>query len=122
MDIFKYIVPLLIIIGIVGGNYSFKKQLKVALARIDLPDKSNYYRSALMVSYAFLEGSAFFTIVVYLLTGNMLFLGLAFIPILSFLLFVSSIEKAQYDLELNHDEKQRIHTPETVLDKMKLNS
>ncbi|MDY0343718.1 MAG: hypothetical protein RBR28_09100 [Lentimicrobium sp.] len=120
MDVFKYIVPLLIIIGIVGGNFMFKKQLKVALSKIDLLDKLNNYRSALIIRYAFLEGSAFFTIAVYLVTGNMFFLGLAFIPILSFLLFVPSIEKTQFDLELNHDEKQRINTPETVLGSMEI--
>ena len=122
MDVFKYIVPLFIIGGIIVGNLLFKKQLNVALNKIDLLDKLINYRSALIIRYAFLEGSAFFAIVVYLVTGGMLFLWLAIIPILSFLLIIPSIEKTQYDLELNHEEKQRINTPEIVLGKMEVNN
>ena len=119
IDVFNYIVPLFIVGGVIGGNLLFKNQLKEASSKKDLLEKLKHYRSALIVKYAFFESSAFFAIITYLLTGEILFLALAGIPILAFLLNIPSITKIGNNLNLNYDEKQKINKPETVLGEIK---
>ncbi len=115
MNIFKYIVPIFIYGAFRGGSILFKKQVNNAIPKTDLLEKLILYRSALIVKYALLEGAAFFAIVAYLLTGEVLHLALAGISILAFLFSIPSIAKTENDLELNQDERQKINNPETVL-------
>lgn len=115
-DIFIYIVPLFVIGGMVGSNIIFKSRLKEPKKMTKLPDKMAYYRSALIVRYALLEGSAFFAIVVHLITGDLLFLGMAGLIILNLIIIKPTIEKAVNDLELDPNDRNSIYNPNTIID------
>lgn len=114
-NIFLFIVPLFAFGGILGSNIMFKKGLSEAKSKKGLLDKLNFYRSALIVRYALLEGPSFFSIVVYLLTGDLLFLGIAAFIIVIFLIIKPSPEKAINDLELSHEEKQVLYDDDGIL-------
>ena len=86
---------------------------------INLSEKLIDYRSALIVRYALLEGPSFFAIVVYMFTGELMFLGMAVLIILIFLFISPSVEKAGNDLELGQKEKQMLADPNSVVDEIK---
>jgi len=117
-DIFIYIVPLFVIGGIFIGHSLFNSMLRTAKSLGNLSDKMNGYRSALIIRYAFLEGPAYFAIVVYFLTGDLLFLAMAGLIILIFLTIKPTPGKASKDLNLNLNDKQSIDDPNKVIAEM----
>lgn len=114
-DIFIYIVPLFAVGGLVSSNLMFRSLLTKIKSRQTLKEKMTEYRSALVVRYALLEGSSFFSIVAYLLTGDILFLGIAGLIILYFLLLKPTIARAVKDLELNPDDEHSLNDPDKVI-------
>ena len=120
-DIFIFVVPFFVLGGLLGSNIMFKYQLKVCKSKPDLMEKMTCYRSALIIRYALLEGPSFFSIVVYLLTRDMLFLGMAGVIILIFLSIKPAISKAVIDLELNTSDSQAINNPGKVISEIRIN-
>src|SRR6188768_2696074 len=70
-----YIVPLLVIAGFSGGNMFMKSKLDKIKIKPRLVEKMPEYRAATIIRYAMLEFPFFFSIVAYLLTTDLLFLG-----------------------------------------------
>ncbi len=101
--------------AIIASQVVFKARLKKIKMITGLPEKLTEYRSALIVRYALLEAPAFFGIVAALLTGELLFLGLAAIIILLFLFISPSATKAGNDLEIDQKEKQTLADPNAVV-------
>ena len=58
-NIFLYVLPFFVVGGILGSNIMFKKSLAEAKNKTGLLEKMNYYRSALIIRYALLEGPPF---------------------------------------------------------------
>ncbi|HEY9113414.1 MAG TPA: hypothetical protein VIN10_01860 [Bacteroidales bacterium] len=114
-NIFLFVAPLFLVGGVFGSTIMFKKGLVEAKNKTELLEKLNFYRSALIVRYALLEGPAFFTTVVYLITGDLLFLGMTALIIVIFLIINPSPEKAINDLELSYEEKQVLNDEEGIL-------
>jgi hypothetical protein len=108
-NIFIYIVPVFVVGGLFISHLLFKSFLNNAKGKISLYEKLTYYRSALIIRYALLEGPSFFAIVVYLLTGDYLFLGMSGLIVLIFFTLKPSVERAINDLELNSEETRRIN-------------
>ena len=108
-NIFIFIVPVFVMGGLFISHLLFKSFLNNAKGKISLYEKLTYYRSALIIRYALLEGPSFFAIVVYLLTGDYLFLGMSGLVILVFFTLKPSVERAINDLELNSEETRRIN-------------
>ena len=108
-NIFIFIVPVFVIGGLFISHLLFKSFLNNAKGKISLYEKLTYYRSALIIRYALLEGPSFFAIVVYLLTGDYLFLGMSGLIVLVFFTLKPSVERAINDLELNSEETRRIN-------------
>lgn len=115
-EFFIYIIPLFVLVGIVVSNVMFKKGLKQAKDKNNLLEKMNFYRSALITRYAPLEGSAMFAIIAYLLSGDLIILGLAIIVIFIFLFIRPTAEKAGNDLELDYTEKQILNGPNGMIE------
>jgi len=114
-EIFVYIVPFFVIGSLVGGNVFFRKMMNTYRSSDDLIKKMTGYRSALIVRYALLEGSTLFSIIVYLVTGYWLFLLIAGLMVLIFLILKPTIERAVTELELNANERLKIENPNAVI-------
>lgn len=100
-----YIAPILVLGGFLFSNVLFKKRLKGIDAKSDLMSKLTAYREALILRYGLLEGPSLFSIISYLLTGDILFILLAAVIVLYFIMLSPTKEKAIHDLELNASEE-----------------
>jgi hypothetical protein len=65
-----------------------------------------------------LEGPSFFAIVVYLLTGDYLFLGMSGLIMIVFFTLKPSAERAVNDMELHSEEANAINNPNTLMNEM----
>jgi len=111
-DIFLIIIPLFVVGGFLGSRVMFKTRLNAIKSQDNLISKMTAYRGALIIKYALLEGPSFFAIVVFLLTGDYLFLGLSGLIIVYFFLIRPTSEAAVNDLELSIMEVQFINDPD----------
>jgi hypothetical protein len=115
INIFKYIVPVFIIGGYLSSKLMFRKGLQTAISRQALPEKLTDYRAALIMRYALFEGTSFFTIVIYLLSGYAIFLGYAIGVIIVFLTMMPSANQAANDLQLDVNDQQKVNNPDAVV-------
>jgi len=118
-DIFLVIVPLFVIGGFLSSRFIFKTRLTAIKNQDNLIAKMTDYRGALIIKYALLEGPSFFAIVVFLLTGDYLFLGLSGLIIVYFFLIRPTPETAVNDLELSIMEVQLINDPDCEIAEIK---
>lgn len=88
-----YVVPVFALGGILASNLVFKQKLKDCIAKPTLKEKMTNYRSALIIKFAFIEGSSLFAVVAYLLTGNLIYLGFAVLLLIVFLAYRPTKEK-----------------------------
>jgi len=119
-DIFNYIVPLFIVGGIFGSNWMFTTLIKDSKKIEYLPVKMAGYRIALIVRYAFLQAPTYFSLVVYILTGGVLFLLMAGVIVVKFLTIKPTIERAARDLDLTINDKQAINDPNRIIAELKI--
>ncbi len=106
--VFIYIIPLFAVSGILGSFIVFKSKLAKVKEKSDLDLKLLEYRSAQIIRWALLEGPSFFTIIAYLLTGQILYLALVAIIIVLFVLTIPNREKVESDLDLSWEEKNQL--------------
>ena len=101
-DVLIYIVPLLAVVSVFAGFFVFNQKLTAIREKTDAIAKIAEYRGVLIIRWALLEGPAFFAIVSYLLTGNVVLLGIAVAIITIFILLIPSKAKLEADLEINN--------------------
>lgn len=106
--IFIYIIPVFVLGGFTASHLLFKNRMGIARSATGLTEKLTHYRAALIVRWALLEGPAFFAIVVYMLTNELLFLGWAAIIIVYFITLWPTVAKSVADLELNYTEQHEL--------------
>lgn len=121
-DIFLYLVPVFIFGGYLLSRILFKSNLKTAINKSSLIEKMSDYRAALVIRYALLEGPSFFAIVVYLLTGSLIFLGMAGLIIVLFFTMKPTKERSVTDLQLNPAEEQSILDPDRIIAEINKNN
>lgn len=105
---FTFIIPVFVVSGYVASHLLFRNRVGVARTAKDLTEKLTHYRAALIVRWALLEGPAFFAIVVYMLTSELIFLGWAAIIILYFITLWPTVAKTVTDLALNYNEQHEL--------------
>jgi hypothetical protein len=71
-DALFYLVPSLIIVGVIAGSYLFNRIIKKATDEDSLSGKLAIYRTAFIRKCSFIEASTLFGIVVFSLSGNLL--------------------------------------------------
>jgi len=120
-DIFIIAVPIFVIGGIFGSITIFKTKLAAIKDKIELKEKMADYRSACIIRWALLEFPSFFAILVYFLTGDILFLGMAALVVAYFISIKPSLEKASNELELDYNDKTTIENPDSVIAEMDIN-
>ncbi len=113
--IFIYMVIFFVIYSVIAGNLFFKNKLQKCKNYKTLNEKLSNYRSALIIRYAMLEGASFFTIVAYLVTWELFYLGFAALIIIVFLMIKPSPKKIISDLELNATEQMKLNDPRAVV-------
>lgn len=116
----KFLIPTLVLAAIFGSSIYFKKQLIKIKQNKQLKDKLTGYITALVVKYAMLEVPAITAIVAYFVSADLLFLGLAGIMIIIFLLHKPSQSKTISELSLSPEEKQKVLDPEAMVSEVKV--
>ena len=106
--LFRYVVPVCILGGLIGSHFVFRTRLEVIRTDTELAEKLNEYRITLIIRYAMLEGGSIVALVAYLVVGHMVYLGAAILVILYFLTLIPNTERVTNDLGLNADEKHRL--------------
>lgn len=113
-DPFIMVVPLLAAAGLIAGQLIFKNQLS-RLNNESLKEKIKGYQSATIIRFALLEGPALFAIVAFILSWNMLFLGIAGALILYFSSLKPTRPRTETDLNLSYEEKMVFDREDEVL-------
>lgn len=114
-SILQFLVPVLVIGGIIGGLGFYRSRLNVIKQTPELKDKLGNYRGAMILRVAMMEFPALFSIIAFLLTGNYLFLGLAGLVIIIFLMLIPLKERVSNDLELSTQERSIISDPNAIV-------
>ncbi len=86
----------------------FKKKVEHAKSTKALDKKITTYTSAVIIRLAFIEATALFATVSYILTANTAFIGTAGILLVMFLLYFPKKEKVIAELELNYDQVSKM--------------
>ena len=90
-NVFIYIIPLIVIGGVLLSNFIFNKKLNDAKGKPSLIEKMTTYRTCLIIRYGLLEGPSFLAVIAYLVTNSIIFLGLAGLIIVLFSTFKPTI-------------------------------
>ena len=93
----------------------YKTKLTEAKSKTDLLEIMGTFRAALILRFAILEGSSFFAIAIYFLTGNIMYLGISGLIIGFFFFLKPSRERAAIDLELSVNNTQYINDLDKVI-------
>ncbi len=107
--------PLFFLVTFSVGKILTKQRLKLAKEEKQIKAKLEAYRSVSIIKYALLEGTAFFAIITYLLTGEYLLLGFAVMMMFLFATYYPSKEKLVSELELNRAEQAILEDPTAVV-------
>jgi len=107
-DLFNIIVPVAIGFGLFMSSLLFKQMLAKIKKDDSFEQKLEAYRSALIIRYALLEVPSIFSTVVYLFSGNIIFLAFSGVMILAFLMNMPSRDKATQDLNLSSIEADKL--------------
>ena len=95
-------------IAVALSYWLFGVRLNVAKQQSSLSDKLNSYRAATILRFALIEGAALLTVVFYLLTGNLVLLGIAGIGLVVLLLHHPNLVKLKMDLDLSPADLARL--------------
>ena len=88
--------------GIAMGTFFFKRKLAAIQASNNLVDKLTEYSNALIIRFALMEVASIFSIVGYLLTSNYIFLGLAAVIIVFFIVLRPTRTTVLRDMQLGN--------------------
>ncbi len=94
--------------GISMSYFLYRSKITAARTKETATEKMNEFRTACMLRWALLEFPAFLSIIAFMLTANMVFLGGFGIIFFAFLLARPTIEKMAADLELGFDETEEL--------------
>lgn len=102
--------------GVFTGNLLFRKRLEQLVELKGLKEKLMGYQSALIIKYALVEGPAFFSVVAYLLTANLLFPAITLVLISIFILYAPGKDKLISDLNLSRKESEIFDKPDAAIE------
>lgn len=114
-NIFMVVVAVFAVGGYAASKIVFKKKLQEIKEMKTLAQKMPFYRGALILRYALIEGSAFLAIMMGFVTGNLLFLAIAGLIIAYFLTLKPTPARAIKELELDYNEQQLIENSDAII-------
>ncbi len=103
------VVPVFAIAGIIASRLVFKFKLKECITKQNMEEKITDYRSALIIKFALIEGCAMFSVIAFLLTNNLLYLGITGLLLVVFIIYRPTAETLSADIEVTQkgDDKNR---------------
>lgn len=104
-DLFFYIVPVLALTTIAGGNYLFKQQLNSLAVNRPLREKLTVYQASLVLLYALVQGPSLLSTIIYIKSGNLFYLFISGLITLYLMWLAPKKEKIESDLDLTDKEK-----------------
>ncbi len=113
--IFMIMIPLFFLMTFGIGKIVAGNKLKLAKEKADLKAKMEDYRSINVIRYAMLEGTAFFAIITFMLTGEILLIAFAGMIMVLFAINYPSKEKLVKELELNREEQAILEDPNAIV-------
>ncbi|BAX78406.1 hypothetical protein [Labilibaculum antarcticum] len=113
--VFMIVLPVFFLATYTIGNRIANKRVKLAKEEKQLKTKMEAYRSVSIIKYAMLQGTSFFAIITYLLTGEYLLLGFAVMIMLLFATYFPAKEKLVRELELNSGEQAILEDSDAVV-------
>jgi hypothetical protein len=114
-DTFRVIVPLMIMGGLTASWYFTRTRIEAMPAKSGLIEKLVQYRTVFIIKLALLEAPSLLAIVAFLLTGNFLYLALAGLVILVFVINRPTKFKIANELKLDQEERALIDDPNARL-------
>ena len=114
-DIFSYLVPMVVLGGLIAGYFITLAQIKKSVFETNFKRKLEAYRSASIIRYAFIEGPNLFCIVAYYLTSNMIFMYLVVAVLIYYLSSYPSLDKITKEMELSSQEMDQLNDPKFQL-------
>ena len=108
-DMLIFIVPAITVTSFAAGHLLFKKLIGNINSQSPLKAKLISYQSATLIRLALLEGPSLFAIVSFLITGKLVFIGIAAAIILYFIYLRPTKQKIEDDLNLGYDEKAELN-------------
>ncbi len=105
--LFTVIVPIYAFIAFLAGNFIFKKKLE-EIAGKPLNNRMETYKTAFLIRLALMESVSFFTLVIYLISGNLIYLAFALLIIILYSLLRPSKEKITDELGCTKEEKKEL--------------
>jgi len=95
--------------SILGSYVVFNSKLTNIKTSADIEQKLTQYRAAQIVRWALLEGPSFFSIIAYIITGDILFVLVSIAIILLFIPTFPTMNRFEKDLELTWEEKNQLN-------------
>jgi hypothetical protein len=114
-SVFLIIALIIALNGLVTGNMIYRNRLRKITQNPNLSAKLDEYRSTLLIRLAMLEASTLFSLVAFLLTGDLIFIGFAGMTIVYFVFLNPTKATIAFDLELNIAEKAMIENPDAII-------
>jgi hypothetical protein len=118
-SIFLVIALVLALNGLVAGNMVYRSRLRKIIQNRNLSTKLNEYRSTFLIRLAMLEASTLFSLVAYLVTGDLIFIGFAGMTLAYFVFLNPTKAGIAFDLELKTEEKTIIENPDSIIEDLK---
>ena len=109
-DIFIFIVPVLLVLGIFASNFIYKSLIAKIDTNLDLQTKIAQYTSATIIKGTLLELPALLAVVVASFTDNMLFLIFALLMLFVMYTKVPAKEKFEEEVPLTFNEKSELNS------------
>lgn len=107
-DTLQMVAPAIAIGGILASSVLYRSLISKIDKNSDLGSKTASYLSASIVRYALLEGPSLFASVCFLLTGEIIFIGLSGIVILAFVFHRPTRDKISIELGLSSKESEQL--------------
>jgi hypothetical protein len=114
-EVFIYVVPLMAVLAVLVGQAIYRIKTKKLIRYQSLTAKMTEYLSIFIIRLAFIEGASLFAIVVYLMTVETIFMGIAVLLIVYFVLLRPTRIKIAMDLELNASDKMKLEQADALI-------
>jgi hypothetical protein len=114
-EVFIYMVPLIALLAVLISQLIYRQKLKKLKSYQSLIPKMTEYQGVFIVRLALIEGASLFAIVVYLLTVEAIFMAIAVLLIVYFVLLRPTRIKIALDLELNASDKMKLDQADALI-------
>lgn len=105
---FHLIAPTLVLGGIVMSTFLYNSRLREGRLQKGFFEKSQHYRSAMIMRCALIEGPNLICIIFFFLTQNYFFLFLFFIGLAAFLMVRPSVQVFKDNYKLTEEERMEL--------------